>query len=103
MQKTLKIKKKKPHYFLILAVVCLVAYLLFLILDAQINAGQKKTEVTALEEQVALLESEINEATRLLSSETEEEYMERIAREQLGYAAAGERVYVDVNAEDTGE
>ena len=37
------------------------------------------------------------ELERLISSGGEDEYMERIARDRLGYAAPGERIFIDMS------
>ncbi len=94
----LRIKKKKSSLLLKIALVVLAAYLLYAIVQIQLDVSRQKAQVSELQIESELLQSKINEQNRLMSNETEADYMERIAREQLGYTNAGERVYVDANA-----
>ncbi len=73
-------------------------YLLFMLVQTQMQISQKKAEAEGVSADIALMQSQINEINRLIGSETEAEYMERIAREQLGYISGDERVFVDINA-----
>ncbi len=91
-------RQRRGSLLLRLAVCFFVAYIIFLLIQTQIQINQKKSEVEALQAEVQLTMSEINELERIATAESEDEYMERIAREQLGYVSGDERVFMDINA-----
>ncbi len=80
-----------------LLVVCLLGSLLISFIRNQVEIASKRQELTALQEQVQLQLAENTELTRLLEDGTEQEIIERIARDRLGYAKPGERVFVDTS------
>ncbi len=92
-----KKRKSKVNLAFRAGIAFVAVYLLFMLVQTQMQISQKKAEVDGVNSEIALMQSRINEINRLMSSETEEEYMERIAREQLGYISGDERVFVDVN------
>ncbi len=69
-----------------------------MLIQTQIQINHKSAEVEDLQAELQLTKSEINELERLSTAETDAEYMERIAREQLGYVSGDERVFMDINA-----
>ncbi len=69
-----------------------------MLIQTQIQINQKSAEVEDLQDELQMTKSEINELERLTTAETDAEYMERIAREQLGYVSGDERVFMDINA-----
>ncbi len=91
-------RRGKSNLLFRLVVVFLAVYLLFMLVQTQMQISQKKAEVESINTEIELMQSQINEINRLVSTETDSEYMERIAREQLGYISGDERVFVDINA-----
>jgi cell division protein FtsB len=60
--------------------------------------SEKQEQADALKQQVEEQKLENAELERLLESGSEEEYIERIARDLLGFVRLGERVYSDIAA-----
>jgi cell division protein FtsB len=72
-------------------------YLLLEIFATQIEIVNKKKEladITAKNQEMSL---ENNEYQNLLNSCDTDEYIERIAREKLGYVCPDEKVYIDIS------
>lgn len=96
MMKMKTSRKRKKSIILELAVVAVAVYFVasYVQVQVQINqASQKCDEISAVYDEQQL---ENKELQRLLDSGSEEEYIERIAREQLGYVKPDEKVFYDV-------
>ena len=76
-----------------------VIYLSFSLISAQFELMTKKQEYENIVNQRERLEMEVAETRALLEEGEDAVYIERIARERLGYANPGETVYVDVQSE----
>ena len=59
----------------------------------------KKQEYENVVEQRERIELEVEDTRSLLEEGEDAVYIERIARERLGYANPGEKVFVDVQSE----
>ncbi|MCD7742049.1 MAG: septum formation initiator family protein [Ruminococcus sp.] len=70
---------------------CLVVYSIVTIISQQVQISQLKQEKSAINEQISEAKQLNDEYSRQLASEDEDEYMERIAVEKLGYAYPNER------------
>ncbi len=79
------------------AVIAFLAYGVFSIVSLNIDVAAKERELQELNDQVAVIEQQNDEA--LIQSELEEnnDYIEKVAREKLGYAYPNERIYVDIS------
>lgn len=96
MRKMKASKKRKRSIILELAVVVVAVYFVasYVQIQVQINeASQKCDEVSAACDEQQMKNKELQ---RLLDSGSEEEYIERVAREQLGYVKPDEKVFYDV-------
>ncbi|MBQ7284560.1 MAG: septum formation initiator family protein [Oscillospiraceae bacterium] len=90
--------KKVLNVRVILAVV-LVAYLSITLITTQFDLVNKRQQLEILEQQKARVQLEVNDVQRVLEYESEEEYIERIARQRLGYANPDEKVFKDIQGE----
>ncbi len=73
--------------FVALAIVgCIVNYA---------HAAENNAEASEISSECAELKEENKELERFLKDENHDEYYEKIAREQYGYAKPGERVFYD--------
>lgn len=77
----------------ILSVVCV--YLLIAVISVRWRLHQQEEKLAAVMSDIELAKQENDELVRILNG-TDEEVIERIAREKLGYAAVGERVFEDI-------
>lgn len=67
------------------------------VVNQQSNLVDQRDELVLLEQQLEEARSQNDEYMRILNSDNEEEYMERIAIERLGYAYPGERRFFAIN------
>ena len=96
-------KRKQKKGFSALAVriglVCVCIYLCVSLVFAQIDIVSKRQQLENLTQQVAAQEAANTELQRTLDSGDEAAYMERIARDKLGYVLPGEHIYVDMSGD----
>ena len=76
-----------------------IAYLAISLVNAQFELMTKKQELSNIQTQKDRLELEVADTRGLLEEGQDEVYIERIARERLGYANPGEKVYIDIQSE----
>ncbi len=79
------------------AVVAFLAYGLFNIVSLNFDVASKEQELQELNDQVEILEQQNEEALRQSELDENNEYIEKVAREKLGYAYPNERIYVDIS------
>lgn len=89
-------KKIKLRSF---AFVLLIIYLAGNLVSAQFELMTKKREYENVLTRQKKLELEVEDTKSLLAEGADRLYIERIAREKLGYAYPGERIFVDIQAE----
>lgn len=88
-------KKRRKSLLLRLAVFSFAAYIAVVLIQQQLEIGRKKTEISSLKLQYQQQLSRDDELQRSLS-ENNDQYMESVARDTLGYARPNERIYVNV-------
>ena len=81
------------------ALLFVIMYLTISLISAQFELMTQRREYENVAKQKERLELEINETRGLLEEDEDSVYIERIAREKLGYAKPGEKVYVDIQSE----
>lgn len=92
-------KKSFPAFLLKLAVAAAAVYLVTTFIGGQLKVAAKQRE---LEEIAARVEqqAEVNrELQRMMDTDDEWAYIERVAREKLGYVRPHERVYIDLTGQ----
>ena len=99
MKKRMKKKEKKSfsQLMLRLGTFCLMAYLASTLVFTQVEIMVKRQEFEAAKLTLSRQLEGNEELQRLIASGDEADYIERIAREKLGYAAPGERVFIDIS------
>jgi len=90
---------KKFFNIKIIAVICAVAYLSVSLISAQFDLMTKKQQLAILETQQQKIQLETQDIERMLEFEDEEDYVERIARQRLGYANPNEKIFKDIQGE----
>ncbi len=76
-----------------------ILYLSVSLITAQFELMTKKQEYENVVSRRERIELEVEDTRSLLEEGEDAVYIERIARERLGYANPGEKVYVDVQSE----
>lgn len=90
--------KKKINLRSVLFLLAIV-YLTINLISAQFELMTKKQELDAVRSQKERLQLEVADTQSLLEEDRDEVYIERVARERLGYANPGEKVYIDIQSE----
>ena len=89
-------KKQSKSFILTLALILLVGYFVITIIGHRIAIKDKKAE---LEQKNQTLQNQYAENERLkaiVDSDDKSEYIEQVAREQLGFGMPNEKVFYDV-------
>ncbi len=86
-------------FLLRLALVGVAVYLLVAFVGGQMQVSQKKAQLAELETKVALVCEQNAELELLMSADDEDAYIERVAREKLGYTRPEERIFVDISGQ----
>ncbi len=76
-------------------VVAIFGYLVVGMVLNQVEINAKRQQLEAVQQQLDAQLAENEELSRILESGTDEELIERVARDKLGYARPNERVFVD--------
>ena len=92
--------KPKRSRFVKLLTIFAVVYSGVIIISQQAQIAQLRKESDAINKKITAAKQLNDEYTRLLSSDDEAEYMEKIAIEKLGYAYPNERRFYIVNNSD---
>jgi len=84
-------------FLLRVGAVTLIVYLAVTLIVSQVDIMVKRQQLAALNTDLSRQQEQNVELERLISAGGESEYMERIARDRLGYAAPGERIFIDMS------
>ncbi|MBQ8062891.1 MAG: septum formation initiator family protein [Clostridia bacterium] len=95
--RTGKAGKRNYSFLLTLASIAILGYLVISMFSLQFQISEKTKEVEAAQQDLASAQAENRELKELAEEEDEKTYMERIARDVLGYVLPGESVYYDVS------
>lgn len=95
--------KKKSRPRLLPAVIVqggallLGAYLVIQLIMNQVSISSKRQQLQGLQDQLEAQHAQNAELTRVLDSDDDLEIVERVARDNLGYAKPNERIFVDMS------
>ena len=89
-----RVMKKKIRKYIFIA---LLVYGIFLTAKQQIDVMAKRQELEDLQNQCEQQILENEQLNNTLANENEADYVERIAREEFGYAYPDERIYIDIS------
>lgn len=96
-----KPKKRKQNGITSLLIKLAVAgasvYLVVSFVSGQLQVSEKQRKLAELDIKLETQTEQNAELERLMESGDEDAYVERMAREKLGYARPDERVFVDIS------
>lgn len=93
---TVKRTRNRKHSIILAVLFCaLVCYFVATLISLQSQVRAQEHTVENLKAQYQQQIDDNNELQRLIEEGNESEYIEKIAREQYGYAKPDERVYYD--------
>lgn len=96
MRKRMVMKKAKHSFILSLALLLVAGYFVIGLVQSQMDIREKQNEIAAAKAQY---QQELDENERLqavANGGDQSAYMERVAREKLGYVMPDEKVYYDI-------
>lgn len=99
MEKTQKRAPLLPRFFLRAGLVLIGGYLVAGLVFNQVDIAAKQKELQDLETQLEQQRQQNDELERVLESGSDQEIIERVARDKLGYAKPNERVFIDVTGQ----
>ena len=94
-QKQRKRTKNRRSFLLTLALIALIGYFCSSLVSLQFQIYNKQQELNAVQTQYSQELKKNKELKELASEDDQNAYMERVARNVLGYAYPGESVYYD--------
>lgn len=99
--KPVKKRRKKRYILLYLAAIGFTFYAVITIINQNVKIAEKKAELSELQQEINVVEiqSQYLEKVRGYSGEQLSEYIEKIAKEDLGYVGEGERIFINVAGE----
>ena len=80
-----------------LGLVCVILYLVVSLVSIQVELVAKRQQLDSITKQVEQQTAANLELQRTLDTDDEDAYMERVARDKLGYALPDERIFVDMS------
>lgn len=99
MEKKQKRAPLLPRFFLRAGLVLIGGYLVAGLVFNQVDIAAKQKELQDLENQLEQQRQQNDELERVLESGSDQEIIERVARNKLGYAKPNERVFIDVTGQ----
>ncbi|MDO4833120.1 MAG: septum formation initiator family protein [Clostridia bacterium] len=93
-----KEKKNSRSFILTLAIIAVMGYFVISLISLQMDIRDKQREVTEAQQVQQEKQAENEELEKFLTDGDESSYIERIARDVLGYVLPGERVYYDISS-----
>lgn len=95
----MKAKKRKPQkhsFILTLALLLAVGYFVISFISAQLEIREKEKQAAEIRAQVEQQQAENERLQAVVDGGDEKQYIERVAREKLGYVMPDEKVYYDI-------
>ncbi len=90
-------KQKNKSLVLRLVVLAVCGYMIFSLCSLWGELVSNRAQAQVLIEQRDEKQARIDELKQMLSSGTEEQIIEKAARERLGYVYANEQVFIDIS------
>lgn len=93
------VKKHKGRYILLyLAAIGFVFYAVITIINQSVKIAEKKAQLSELQQHINVVEIESGYLEKVQNFKGQElsDYMEKIAKEELGYVSDGERIFINV-------
>lgn len=86
-------KKRKPSFFMGLLCAAALVYAVVTLVSTQVDIAQKSAEYEELSAKLEQIRTENEQLERYSSDEYRIDYIEEIAREELEYSYADEKIY----------
>lgn len=96
--KVIRIKKQKGSFLLRVAIFAFAVYTVVALVNQQVQISEKRQQLESVKQQIQIQEIKNEDIKHALKNGASEngDYIERVAREGLGLAKPGERVFVNI-------
>lgn len=93
--------KRGRNILLYIAIIGFVFYAVITIINQSVQIAEKKSEYDELQQQINVVEIQTGYIKKVQDYKGDdlEEYIEKIAKEELGYISEGERIFINVAGE----
>ena len=91
-------KKRKNSVILSVFFIGLICYLFFTWFGLQGKIKEQTQTIAIVSDKIKVQNFENTELQRILDSGNKSDYVEHVARSDLGYVMPGERIYYDISA-----
>ncbi len=90
--------RKKKYILLYLAIIGFAFYAVITIINQNVEIAKKREELTELQQQINVVEIQTQylEKVQGYTGDDLDEYIEKIAKDELGYISEGERIFINV-------
>lgn len=92
-----KIKKPRKSILFRLCILAFIVYAVVTLLDMQVVLAERRQEVVELQQKLEVQRVANKELERQLATGADEEYIEKVARDQLDYVYPDEQVFIDIS------
>ena len=89
--------KQKKSILLRLLVLCVSIYMIATLCSLWNELNEEKAKLSSSQKELNIKQSEIDELKNLLKSGSQEEIIEKAARERLGYVYSNEEIFIDIS------
>lgn len=93
----MKNKKPKALFFFKIVVFCFCVYASLTIIKVQADIKDKRSELAEINQKIEIVKEKNEVLYHNLEMQNDEDYIEHVAKEKLGYGYPDERVYFDVS------
>ncbi len=93
-----KKRRKKKYFLLYLAIIGFVFYAVITIINQNVQIADKKNKLKDLQQQVNVVEIQTSYLQKVQNYKGKEleQYIQKIAKDDLGYISDGERIFINV-------
>ncbi|MBO4446125.1 MAG: septum formation initiator family protein [Clostridia bacterium] len=91
-------KTRSTSFFLTLAIIVVIGYFVISLVSLQMEKNEKAQQVAQAKATLAEKQEKNDQLSSVLEDGDDSAYIERIARDVLGYVLPGERVYYDISS-----
>lgn len=93
-------KEQKLSFVLLVVFLFFAGYLAISFVSVRMNINQREKQIVELKSQLEQQQAENSQLQAVIDGGDQEEYIERIARDKLGYVLPGEKVYYNVTPQN---
>ncbi len=92
-----KNRKQKTNPIVKLCLMVFTFYIVVCLVNSQIDISKKRDELESIAEKISIQEVENKKLERIINSDKDDEYIEKLAREKLNFAYPDEKIYIDIS------